>query len=172
MMEEFIGSFQIELDLLRTFPTNRYFKEFSSEVSALSDVMLPNFLIIFIQAIIKLRRVLVAFSWHNPNVGYCQGLNMMAALITLHLNEESHSFNTCAPTHVSICCVGGFLLVLCCRSRAHSAQDLLQQHDDGRTGRSTRTHWFVTVVNSILHDLGIIVPLLFSCSALDDRARR
>ncbi len=36
----------------------------------------------------KLRRVLVAFSWHNTLVGYCQGLNRLAAIGLLFLDEE------------------------------------------------------------------------------------
>eukprot|EP00039_Didymoeca_costata_P007670 m.102469 g.102469 ORF g.102469 m.102469 type:complete len:181 (+) comp13775_c0_seq5:2153-2695(+) len=36
----------------------------------------------------SLRQVLVAYSRHNPAVGYCQGLNMVAALGLLYLDEE------------------------------------------------------------------------------------
>ena len=36
----------------------------------------------------KLRRVLVAFSWYHPDVGYCQGLNRLAAIALLFLDEE------------------------------------------------------------------------------------
>eukprot|EP00041_Stephanoeca_diplocostata_P026945 m.734425 g.734425 ORF g.734425 m.734425 type:complete len:1002 (-) comp23084_c0_seq1:670-3675(-) len=61
---------QIELDLMRTFPTHRDFRDADSHQ---------------IQA---LRRVLVAFSWHNAEIGYCQGVNMLAAVGLLHLNEE------------------------------------------------------------------------------------
>lgn len=48
-----------------------------------------------------MRRVLVAFSWHNTSVGYCQGLNMMAALMILVL-EEVRAYIVLAkyvPTH-------------------------------------------------------------------------
>lgn len=48
---------QIELDLNRTFPNN---KHFTCPTSSFPD---------------KLRRVLLAFSWQNPTIGYCQGLN-------------------------------------------------------------------------------------------------
>jgi hypothetical protein len=40
-----------------------------------------------LQAVQKLRRVLVAYSWQNPNVGYCQGMNLLAALALLFLDE-------------------------------------------------------------------------------------
>ena len=36
----------------------------------------------------KLRRVLWAYANHNPNVGYCQGLNRIACLALEHLSEE------------------------------------------------------------------------------------
>ncbi|KJE93456.1 hypothetical protein CAOG_04244 [Capsaspora owczarzaki ATCC 30864] len=61
---------QIELDLLRTLPLNVNY----------STPTAPG--------IANLRRVLVAYSWHNPQVGYCQGMNLIAAILLLHLNEE------------------------------------------------------------------------------------
>ena len=36
----------------------------------------------------KLRRVLVGFSWYDQHVGYCQGLNRLAAIALLFLDEE------------------------------------------------------------------------------------
>ena len=50
----FFYIFQIELDLLRTLPGNKYFEDILSDK---------------IQA---LRRVLQAFNLHDPVVGYCQ----------------------------------------------------------------------------------------------------
>lgn len=61
---------QIELDLLRTLPNNRHYESINSE------------------GIPKLRRVLLAYSYHNPCVGYCQGMNRLAALALLFLTEE------------------------------------------------------------------------------------
>ncbi|XP_030848557.1 TBC1 domain family member 2B isoform X2 [Strongylocentrotus purpuratus] len=61
---------QIELDLLRTLPTNRHYEKMES------------------QGIPKLRRVLLAYSVHNPAIGYCQGLNRVAAIALLYLEEE------------------------------------------------------------------------------------
>lgn len=36
----------------------------------------------------SLRRVLQAFSIHNPKIGYCQSLNFLAGLLLLFMNEE------------------------------------------------------------------------------------
>ncbi|XP_040860481.1 TBC1 domain family member 2A isoform X2 [Ochotona curzoniae] len=65
---------QIELDLNRTFPNN---KHFTCPTSCFPD---------------KLRRVLLAFAWHNPAIGYCQGLNRLAAIALLVLDEEESAF--------------------------------------------------------------------------------
>lgn len=51
------ASQQIELDIHRTLTNNKHFNSSTSE---------------FIQ---KLRRVLLAYAWQNPSIGYCQGLN-------------------------------------------------------------------------------------------------
>ncbi|XP_053423905.1 TBC1 domain family member 2A isoform X1 [Nycticebus coucang] len=65
---------QIELDLNRTFPNNKHFTCPTSSF--------PN----------KLRRVLLAFSWQNPTIGYCQGLNRLAAIALLVLEDEENAF--------------------------------------------------------------------------------
>ncbi|XP_047145794.1 TBC1 domain family member 2B isoform X1 [Hydra vulgaris] len=62
---------QIELDLLRTLPNNRFYDKIEAEGTT------------------KLRRILLAYSWHNPTVGYCQGLNRLGAIALLYLDEES-----------------------------------------------------------------------------------
>ncbi|XP_039189615.1 TBC1 domain family member 2A [Crotalus tigris] len=68
------ASQQIELDLHRTLPNNKHFMSPAS------------------QFIPKLRRVLLAFSWQNPTIGYCQGLNRLAAIALLVLEEEEEAF--------------------------------------------------------------------------------
>ncbi|KAG7454009.1 hypothetical protein JOB18_015556 [Solea senegalensis] len=65
---------QIQLDLHRTLTTNQHFSSPSSP------------------ALQQLRRILLAFSWHNPVIGYCQGLNRLAALALLVLQNEEESF--------------------------------------------------------------------------------
>lgn len=61
---------QIELDLLRTLPNNRHYET--------PDAPGVN----------PLRRVLLAFSRRNILVGYCQGLNRLAAIALLFMSEE------------------------------------------------------------------------------------
>lgn len=61
---------QIELDLLRTLPNNRHFESLESD------------------GIGRLRRVLLAYSMRNDAVGYCQGLNRLAAVALLFMAEE------------------------------------------------------------------------------------
>ncbi|KAJ8015546.1 hypothetical protein DPEC_G00027250 [Dallia pectoralis] len=65
---------QIQLDLHRTLTTNLRFSSPSSPVLQ------------------ELQRVLLAFSWHNPTIGYCQGLNRMAAIALLVLQSEEDAF--------------------------------------------------------------------------------
>lgn len=64
------SSKQIELDLLRTLPNNKHFETLDSSGT------------------IRLRRVLTAYSEHNAKVGYCQGMNRLAAVALLVLPEE------------------------------------------------------------------------------------
>ena len=61
---------QIELDLLRTLPNNRHFED-------------PNS-----KGIQRVRRVLRAYACFNQAVGYCQGMNRLAAMALLVLPEE------------------------------------------------------------------------------------
>jgi len=61
---------QIELDLLRTLPNNKHYDG-------------PN-----ADGIPKLRRVLLAYSVHNPDVEYCQGFNRLVAIALLFMAEE------------------------------------------------------------------------------------
>ncbi|KAJ8247641.1 hypothetical protein GJAV_G00248600 [Gymnothorax javanicus] len=68
------ASRQIQLDLHRTLNGNQRF-------SSPSD-----------PAIQQLHRVLLAFTWQNPTIGYCQGLNRIAALALLVLQNEEDAF--------------------------------------------------------------------------------
>ncbi|XP_071313254.1 TBC1 domain family member 2A isoform X2 [Trachinotus anak] len=68
------ASRQIQLDLHRTLTTNRHFSSPSSPTLQ------------------QLRRILLAFSWQNPAIGYCQGLNRLAAIALLVLQSEEDAF--------------------------------------------------------------------------------
>ncbi|XP_062405517.1 TBC1 domain family member 2A isoform X2 [Sardina pilchardus] len=64
---------QIQLDLHRTLTANERF----SSPGPIHQ---------------QLNRVLLAFACHNPTVGYCQGLNGLAALALLVLEDEEEAF--------------------------------------------------------------------------------
>lgn len=64
---------EIEKDVSRTFPGNVFFGGDGPGVA-------------------KLRRVLTAYSWHNPAVGYCQGMNMLVATLLLTYTDEEQAF--------------------------------------------------------------------------------
>lgn len=74
----------IERDLNRTFPDNIYFNINLTQPGPVSADMGPQDL----PMIHCLRRVLVAFSHYQPQIGYCQSLNFLAGLLLLFMNEE------------------------------------------------------------------------------------
>ncbi|KAG7245362.1 hypothetical protein INR49_010812 [Caranx melampygus] len=76
------ASKQIELDLLRTLPNNKHYASPSAG------------------GIQKLRNVLMAFSWRNPDIGYCQGLNRLAAIALLYLDQEDAFWSLIAIVEV------------------------------------------------------------------------
>lgn len=66
---------QIELDLVRTFPqNNKFVKDRPSE------------------GIDPLRRVLMAYSRRNSEIGYCQSMNILAGWLLLTLKSEENAF--------------------------------------------------------------------------------
>ncbi|KAK2958796.1 putative TBC1 domain family member 2A [Blattamonas nauphoetae] len=62
----------IEADLNRTFPEHPLFHE---------D-----------ETINRLRRILSAYSWHNPELGYCQSLNCIAGMLILVYSDDEDAF--------------------------------------------------------------------------------
>ncbi|XP_061832535.1 TBC1 domain family member 2A isoform X2 [Nerophis lumbriciformis] len=65
---------QIQMDLHRTLTNNQNFSSPSSPAHQ------------------QLQRILLAFSWQNPSIGYCQGLNRLAAIALLVLQNEEDAF--------------------------------------------------------------------------------
>lgn len=61
---------QIEKDLMRTFPNNIFFSAPETE------------------GVLRLRRVLQTFAWVRPEIGYCQGMGMIAGTLLLVMTEE------------------------------------------------------------------------------------
>ncbi|GIY52413.1 TBC1 domain family member 2B, partial [Caerostris extrusa] len=61
---------QISLDLLRTMPNNIQFCDRNSE------------------GIQKMQSVLHAFCLHNPQLGYCQGMNFLVGMMLLFVDAE------------------------------------------------------------------------------------
>lgn len=66
---------EIEKDVKRTFPTNVFFGGDGVGCE-------------------KLRRVLTAFAWHDPSIGYCQGMNLVAATLLLIYQDEERAYWT------------------------------------------------------------------------------
>ena len=66
----------IERDINRTFPDNVHFKPDSRATTVEPPIL------------VSLRRVLRAFAFHSPRIGYCQSLNFVTGLLLLFLPEE------------------------------------------------------------------------------------
>eukprot|EP01125_Pyxidicula_operculata_P017450 TRINITY_DN610_c2_g1_i2.p1 TRINITY_DN610_c2_g1~~TRINITY_DN610_c2_g1_i2.p1 ORF type:complete len:935 (-),score=136.50 TRINITY_DN610_c2_g1_i2:2458-5220(-) len=62
---------EIEKDITRSFPNHQYYQSEEGQR--------------------RLRDVLIAYSWHNEAVGYCQSMNIITALLLLFM-EESDAF--------------------------------------------------------------------------------
>jgi hypothetical protein len=59
---------EIDRDVARSLPSHTFYKEQSS--------------------LEMLRRILYAFSIRNTAIGYCQGMNIVGAMILLYMSEE------------------------------------------------------------------------------------
>eukprot|EP01129_Flabellula_baltica_P014185 TRINITY_DN6740_c0_g1_i1.p1 TRINITY_DN6740_c0_g1~~TRINITY_DN6740_c0_g1_i1.p1 ORF type:complete len:904 (+),score=171.79 TRINITY_DN6740_c0_g1_i1:25-2736(+) len=66
---------QIENDITRSLPNHGYYQ---TE-----------------EGLGKLRNVLLAYAWRNSSVGYCQSMNVLAAVLLLFMDEEDAFFMLC-----------------------------------------------------------------------------
>lgn len=62
---------QIQLDVPRTFPNNTWIQSENGQAA--------------------LRRVLLAFAHHNPRIGYCQGMNFVAAILLVVMEHDEEA---------------------------------------------------------------------------------
>ncbi|KAJ8917952.1 hypothetical protein NQ315_002647 [Exocentrus adspersus] len=69
--DSLMTSKQIEKDLLHTMPTNACYSRINST------------------GIPRLRRILRGIAWLYPDIGYCQGMGMIAASLLLFMEEEN-----------------------------------------------------------------------------------
>uniref|UniRef100_A0A3B4BK74 TBC1 domain family, member 2 n=1 Tax=Periophthalmus magnuspinnatus TaxID=409849 RepID=A0A3B4BK74_9GOBI len=141
---------QIDLDLPRTLCTNHNFSSPSSP------------------ALQQLRRILMAFSWENPSIGYCQGLNRIAALLLLVLGSEEDTFwglkavveNIMPPDYYTPSLVGSQVDQLVLKDFLSEKLARLSSHLDrcGVDVSSFTFSWFLVVFVEVLPS-HILLPL-------------
>ena len=133
---------QIEKDLLRTLPSNICF-------SRLSSVGVP-----------RLRRVLRAVAHQLPEVGYCQGMGMIAGTLLLFCKEEDVFWMMLAiiedllpASYFSSNLWGAqadqLVLQSLMKSQLPELAAVLAQHNIELSLISL--HWFITIFSSALH---------------------
>eukprot|EP00127_Corallochytrium_limacisporum_P000776 Clim_evm62s25 gene=Clim_evmTU62s25 len=83
---------QIEADLHRTFPSNKYFSMGGHKTALQNRVNVQNFSDKQPKALLELRKILTAYCIRNPKIRYCQGMNFVAGFAYLVTEDTEKSF--------------------------------------------------------------------------------
>jgi hypothetical protein len=81
---------EIEKDINRALPSHPYFSTDIHGLSSDSNTSKEE-----PEGVKSLRRILRAFSYKNPRVGYCQGMNIIGATLLLYMDEENAFWLLC-----------------------------------------------------------------------------
>eukprot|EP01125_Pyxidicula_operculata_P019926 TRINITY_DN725_c0_g1_i1.p1 TRINITY_DN725_c0_g1~~TRINITY_DN725_c0_g1_i1.p1 ORF type:complete len:643 (-),score=183.89 TRINITY_DN725_c0_g1_i1:231-2159(-) len=130
---------QIIKDLPRTFPNNVWFN--TDEVQQ------------------SLKKVLIAFTWHHPTLGYCQAMNFLAAMFMFFLQEELSFWMLCTviedilpSNYYAVDLMGVRIDVYAFRKMFHQRLPKLAKHFDllGVDCGTFITSWFLCLFITIL----------------------
>ncbi|KAJ9084161.1 GTPase activating protein (GAP) [Entomophthora muscae] len=123
--------------------------------------------------ITALRRVLVAYAWRNPEVGYCQAMNIVASALLIYCSEEqafwvlSTLCDTMLPAYYSTSMVGALLDQAVLEHLVATLMPVLDQHLKRKniTLSLVSLPWFLTL---FINDMPLLVALrVLDCFFMD-----